>query len=110
MVYQKLGSSIFKNTQAAISALAAWNQFCQNSPRRLPRYPSTVIPAVGRNATAWVITRHNGRLFFSKVNTATVRVLTANGCEVVIPKLKAVVLLPEHQGQEEQAKALSTDD
>jgi len=43
----------------------------------------------------------------SKVNTATVRVLTANGCEVVIPKLKAVVPpCPNTKGQAEQAKAL----
>jgi len=41
------------------------------------------------------------------VNTATVRVLTANGCEVVIPKLKVLCRLPEHQGQAEQAKALA---
>jgi glycolate oxidase iron-sulfur subunit len=48
------------------------------------------------------------RLFFSPVNEATVRVLTANGCEVVIPKTQGCcAALPEHQGQTEQAKALA---
>jgi glycolate oxidase iron-sulfur subunit len=48
------------------------------------------------------------RLFFSKVNEATVRVLTANGCEVVIPKSQGCcAALPHHQGQEEQAKAIA---
>jgi glycolate oxidase iron-sulfur subunit len=48
------------------------------------------------------------RLFFSPVNEATVRVLTANGCEVVIPKTQGCcAALPAHQGQEEQAKALA---
>ncbi|AKG23730.1 (Fe-S)-binding protein [Calothrix sp. 336/3] len=48
------------------------------------------------------------RLFFSPVNEATVRVLTANGCEVVIPKSQGCcAALPEHQGQTEQAKALA---
>jgi len=67
----------------------------------------TVIPAVGekryRDDFSCV-----QRLFFSKVNTATVRVLTANGCEVVIPKLCCCAALPEHQGQAEQASASST--
>ncbi|HEY9296473.1 MAG TPA: (Fe-S)-binding protein, partial [Phormidium sp.] len=48
------------------------------------------------------------RLFFSKVNEATVRVLTANGCEVVIPKSQGCcAALPEHQGQKEQAQTLA---
>ena len=48
------------------------------------------------------------RLFFSPVNQATVRVLTANGCEVIIPKSQGCcAALPAHQGQEIQAKALA---
>ena len=48
------------------------------------------------------------RLFFSPVNEATVRVLTANGCEVVIPKTQGCCsALPAHQGQESQAQALA---
>jgi glycolate oxidase iron-sulfur subunit len=48
------------------------------------------------------------RLFFSPVNEATARVLTANGCEIVIPKTQGCcAALPAHQGQEDRAKALA---
>ena len=48
------------------------------------------------------------RLLFSGVNEATVRVLTANGCEVVIPQSQGCcAALPHHQGQEEQAKEMA---
>jgi glycolate oxidase iron-sulfur subunit len=48
------------------------------------------------------------RLFFSPVNEATARVLTANGCEVVIPPSQGCcAALPAHQGQEAQAQALA---
>ncbi|QIZ73391.1 (Fe-S)-binding protein [Oxynema aestuarii] len=48
------------------------------------------------------------RLFFSSVNEATARVLTANGCEVVIPRSQGCCsALAAHQGQEEQARAIA---
>lgn len=48
------------------------------------------------------------RLFFSEVNEATARVLSANGCEVVIPKAQGCcAALPYHQGQEAQGQALA---
>lgn len=48
------------------------------------------------------------RLFFSPVNEATARVLTANGCEVVIPTSQGCCgALPAHQGQDEQAQAIA---
>lgn len=48
------------------------------------------------------------RLFFHPVNAATARVLTANGCEVVIPKEQGCcAALPAHQGQEAQAQAIA---
>ncbi len=48
------------------------------------------------------------RLFFDRVNQATVRVLSANGCEIVIPSAQGCcAALPHHQGQEEQAKTLA---
>ena len=48
------------------------------------------------------------KLFFDRVNQATVRVLTANGCEIVIPQSQGCcAALPHHQGQEEQAKTLA---
>ncbi|HEY9805377.1 MAG TPA: heterodisulfide reductase-related iron-sulfur binding cluster, partial [Candidatus Obscuribacterales bacterium] len=48
------------------------------------------------------------RLFFPDVNEATVRVLTANGCEVVVPPGQGCCsALPAHQGQEQQAQAIA---
>ncbi|AUT00857.1 glycolate oxidase [Nostoc sp. CENA543] len=69
----------------------------------------TIIPAQGKKRyRVGVILGCVQRLFFSPVNEATVRVLTANGCEVVIPKSQGCcAALPEHQGQTAQAKALA---
>lgn len=48
------------------------------------------------------------RLFLPEVNAATIRVLTANGCEVVIPKSQGCcAALSHHQGQEDQARELA---
>jgi glycolate oxidase iron-sulfur subunit len=48
------------------------------------------------------------KLFFDRVNQATVRVLTANGCQIVIPQSQGCcAALPSHQGQEEQAKTMA---
>ncbi|MEM9945896.1 MAG: (Fe-S)-binding protein [Cyanobacteria bacterium P01_D01_bin.36] len=48
------------------------------------------------------------RVFFSGVNEATARVLSANGCEVVIPRSQGCCsALPEHQGETAQAQALA---
>jgi glycolate oxidase iron-sulfur subunit len=68
-----------------------------------------VIPAHGeKRYRVGMILGCVQRLFFSPVNEATARVLTANGCEVVIPKTQGCcAALPEHQGQTEQAKALA---
>jgi glycolate oxidase iron-sulfur subunit len=48
------------------------------------------------------------RLFFDRVNQATVRVLNANGYEVVIPPSQGCcAALPQHQGQTDQAQTLA---
>jgi glycolate oxidase iron-sulfur subunit len=48
------------------------------------------------------------RVFLPEVNNATVRVLTANGCEVVVPKLQGCCgALSHHQGQENQTLELA---
>ena len=68
-----------------------------------------IIPAQG--ATRYRVGMILGcvqRLFFSPVNQATIRVLTANGCEVVIPPQQGCcAALPAHQGQEAQAQTLA---
>lgn len=71
-------------------------------------YPDIIPPQGEKRYRVGVILGCVQRLFFSPVNEATVRVLTANGCEVVIPKTQGCcAALPAHQGQEEQAKALA---
>lgn len=114
LVYQKLG----------VQKLVRWSGLLKwVSPRLaamesiLPSIPvdafrdnfATVIPAQGeKRYRVGMILGCVQRLFFSKVNAATVRVLTANGCEVVIPKTQGCcAALPEHQGQTAQAQSLA---
>ena len=68
-----------------------------------------VIPAQGtKRYRVGMILGCVQRLFFSPVNEATARVLTANGCEVVIPPNQGCcAALPAHQGQEAQAQTLA---
>lgn len=68
-----------------------------------------VIPAKGeKRFRVGMVLGCVQRLFFHPVNEATVRVLTANGCEVVIPKSQGCCgALPAHQGQEKQAQSIA---
>ncbi len=68
-----------------------------------------VIPAQGeQHYRVGMVLGCVQRLFFSPVNEATARVLTANGCEVIIPASQGCcAALPAHQGQEAQAQALA---
>ena len=71
-------------------------------------YPTEIPAQTEKRYRVGVILGCVQRLFFSPVNEATVRVLTANGCEVVIPKSQGCcAALPAHQGQEAQAEALA---
>lgn len=69
----------------------------------------SVIPAQGEQRyRVGMILGCVQRLFFSPVNEATARVLSANGCEVVIPQSQGCcAALPAHQGQDEQAQTLA---
>jgi glycolate oxidase iron-sulfur subunit len=68
-----------------------------------------VIPAQGKKRyRVGMILGCVQRLFFSPVNEATARVLTANGCELFIPRTQGCcAALPAHQGQESQAQTLA---
>ena len=114
LVYQKLGISKLLQATGLIKAisprLAAMESILpeitlKSFQDNLP----DIIPAKGeKRYRVGVILGCVQRLFFSGVNEATVRVLTANGCEVVIPKSQGCcAALPEHQGQTEQAKILA---
>ena len=114
MVYQKLGLQKLVRSTGLLKRLSPRLAAMESI---LPEIPldafrdnlKVVIPAQGeKRYRVGMILGCVQRLFFSKVNEATVRVLTANGCEVVIPKTQGCcAALPEHQGQEEQAKALA---
>ncbi|MGB3295228.1 MAG: (Fe-S)-binding protein [Phormidesmis sp.] len=48
------------------------------------------------------------RVFFTGVNEATARVLSTNGCEIVVPRSQGCCsALPAHQGETAQAQALA---
>lgn len=114
LVYQKLGFSKFFRATGLLKRISpqlgamesilpevSLNAFVDTLPE--------VIPAQGeKRYRVGMILGCVQRLFFSPVNQATVRVLTANGCEVVVPKTQGCcAALPEHQGQSEQAQALA---
>ena len=68
-----------------------------------------VIPAQGKQRyRVGLLLGCVQRLFNPEVNDATVRVLTANGCEVVVPPTQGCFgALTHHQGQEDQTKTLA---
>lgn len=114
LVYQKLGfpkffraTGLLKKISPRLGAMESLlpNVTAKSFVDTLPE----IIPAKGeKRYRVGVILGCVQRLFFSKVNEATVRVLTANGCEVVIPKSQGCcAALPEHQGQREQAQTLA---
>ncbi len=71
-------------------------------------YPTEIPAQTEKRYRVGVILGCVQRLFFSPVNEATIRVLTANGCEVVIPQSQGCCsALPTHQGQEAQGQALA---
>ena len=69
----------------------------------------TIVPAQGQQRLrVGMILGCVQRVLFSDVNQATARVLSANGCEVVIPPSQGCcAALPYHQGEEDQAAVLA---
>ena len=114
MVYQKLGiQSIIRNTgilKKILPRLSAMDSILPQinlSAFVEPLY-DLIAPQGKKRYRVGVILGCVQRLFFSPINDATIRVLTANGCEVIIPKSQGCcAALPEHQGQTEQAKTLA---
>ena len=113
-LYQKLGfsklirfSGLLKRLSPQLAAMETLlpkvspSCFADNLPER--------IPAQGeKRYRVGMILGCVQRVFFSEVNQATARVLSANGCEIVIPKSQGCCsALPEHQGETNQAQALA---
>jgi glycolate oxidase iron-sulfur subunit len=67
------------------------------------RAPSRVPPHGPRRAVVGVLLGCVQREFFSQVNAATVRVLAAEGCEVVIPPQGCCGALSSHSGRHGEA-------
>jgi glycolate oxidase iron-sulfur subunit len=113
-VYQKLGvQKIVRSTgllKKIFPRLAAMDSILpQLSLAAFSDNLPDIIPAQGeKRYRVGMILGCVQRLFFSHVNEATARVLTANGCEVIIPKTQGCcAALPEHQGQTEQAQTMA---
>ncbi|PSB31956.1 glycolate oxidase [Stenomitos frigidus ULC18] len=79
------------------------------SPQAFQDPLPAVIPAQGKQRyRVGLLLGCVQRLFNPEVNDATVRVLTANGCEVVIPQAQGCCgALTHHQGQEAQTQTLA---
>ncbi|MBW4638097.1 MAG: (Fe-S)-binding protein [Gloeocapsa sp. UFS-A4-WI-NPMV-4B04] len=114
LIYQKLGVQKLVRSTGLLKLLSPRLAAMESILPKLPLSAfqdnlPTIIPSQGeKRYRVGVILGCVQRLFFSPVNEATVRVLTANGCEVVIPKTQGCcAALPEHQGQREQAQALA---
>ncbi|MEO0984517.1 MAG: (Fe-S)-binding protein [Cyanobacteria bacterium J06639_14] len=113
-LYQKLGLSTLVQRSGLLKRfapnLAAMESLLPPvTPQCFQDNLPEVIPAQGQKRyRVGMILGCVQRVFFSGVNEATVRVLTANGCEVVIPKSQGCCsALPSHQGEEAQAQALA---
>lgn len=114
LIYQKLGVQKLVRSTGLLHRLSPRLAAMESILPKLPLSAfqdnlPTIIPSQGeKRYRVGVILGCVQRLFFSPVNEATVRVLTANGCEVVIPKTQGCcAALPEHQGQRKQAQALA---
>jgi glycolate oxidase iron-sulfur subunit len=114
LLYQKLGlSRLVQGTgllRRLLPQLAAMEALLPPvTPQCFQDNLPEVIPAQGeRRYRVGMVLGCVQRVFFAGVNDATARVLSANGCEVVIPKTQGCcAALPEHQGETAQAQALA---
>jgi len=113
LVYQKSGLQFLVRSTRLLELfprLASMESILPSVPASAFQDPiPTLVPAQGeKRYRVGVVLGCVQRLFFADVNAATVRVLSANGCEVVVPQNQGCcAALPHHQGQEAQAKALA---
>ncbi|MDG2992290.1 4Fe-4S dicluster domain-containing protein [Candidatus Synechococcus calcipolaris G9] len=79
------------------------------SQRSLGEDWPNLIPAQGKKRyRVGLILGCVQRVFLPEVNAATIRVLAANGCEIVLPTNQGCcAALPHHQGEEDQARQLA---
>ncbi len=76
--------------------------------RKHPRLPSRVEAVGERRATVALFTGCVADALFRDVHWATLRVLQANGCDVIVPKNQACCgAIHYHSSQEEEARTLA---
>jgi len=99
---------------AAAIRLLSGDSAAQGQAVRLPEtlsspLPPTITPAVGiRRARVGVLTGCAMRVLFGDVNSDTVRVLAANGCEVLVNRRQGCCgALHAHNGSVAQAQAMA---
>ena len=115
MPYQKLGLQKFLRKSGLLNLflpkqIAAMESVLpQISAEAFSSYYPQVIPAQGETRfRVGMILGCVQRMFLPEVNAATIRVLTANGCEVIIPPNQGCCgALSHHQGQEHQTEDLA---
>ena len=69
--------------------------------------PDLTAAATARRARVGLLAGCVQRVFFPQVNQATIRVLTAEGCDVVIPEQGCCGALSLHSGRVEEARAFA---
>jgi glycolate oxidase iron-sulfur subunit len=113
-IYQKSGLQRWVRSLKVIDQispqLAAMESMLPTiSPQAFQDTLPEMIPAQGKTRyRVGLILGCVQRLFNPEVNEATVRVLTANGCEVVIPKSQGCcAAITHHQGREAQTQTLA---
>ena len=113
-LYQKLGLSKAIQTSGLLKKLspnlaAMETLLPEVTPSCFSDNLPELIPAQGeKRYRVGMILGCVQRVFFSGVNEATARVLSANGCEIVVPRSQGCCsALPEHQGETNQAHALA---
>ncbi|MBE9182096.1 4Fe-4S dicluster domain-containing protein [Oculatella sp. LEGE 06141] len=114
LLYQKLGGSLLVRSSGLLKRLsprlaAMESLLPEVTVKSFQDTLPDIVPAQGKQRyRVGMILGCVQRLFFTEVNEATARVLAANGCEVVIPKMQGCcAALPYHQGQEAHAQMLA---
>ncbi|NUN63903.1 4Fe-4S dicluster domain-containing protein [Pseudanabaena biceps] len=115
LVYQKLGlQKLLRSTGWLAKFLpeqiaAMESVLPELTPEAFKDNLPEVIPAQGtQRYRVGMLLGCVQRVFLPEVNNATVRVLAANGCQVVIPKIQGCCgALSHHQGQEAQTIELA---
>ncbi|MGW5642312.1 glycolate oxidase subunit GlcF [Saccharopolyspora sp. NPDC003752] len=106
-LYQRLGIGNLLKRSGLLSKLPDGLQVMESLAPPISRAPKlgNRIPARGkRRATVGMITGCVQSAFFPDVNAATARILSAEGCDVVIPPAQGCCgALSEHSGREPEA-------